>query len=89
MFNEFNFPIDLNFWQLLSELNDCSFWPNLSVLTIAWPQLYLTNINKIYSVFPPLFLTTAFNLPSKASHAARSFSWEIKFYSRRKFAFQS
>ena len=39
--------------------------------------------------FPPLFLTTAFNLPSKASHAARSFSWEIKFYSRRKFAFQS
>ena len=44
-------------------------------------------LNNIYSIFSPLFLTTAFNLPSKASHAARSFSWEIKFYSRRKFDF--
>ena len=36
------------------------------------PQLYLTNINNIYSIFPPLFLTTAFNLLSKLRmrHAA-------------------
>ena len=39
--------------------------------------------------FLALFLTTAFNLPSKALHTARSFSWKIKLYSRRKFAFQS
>ena len=51
--------------------------------------IILKNINNIYSIFPPLFLTTAFDLPSKALHAARSFSWEIKFYSRRKFAFHS
>ena len=49
--------------------------------------IILNNINNICSIFPPLFLTTAYNLPSKASHAARSFSWKLKFYSRRKFAF--
>ena len=51
--------------------------------------IILNNNNNIYSTFPPFFLTRAFNLSSEASHAARSFSWEIKFYSRRKFAFQS
>ena len=48
----------------------------------------LSKYQQIYSIFLPLFLTTAFNLPSKGSHAARWFSWETKFYSRRKFAFQ-
>ena len=39
--------------------------------------------------FSFLFLTTAFNLPSKASHEAFRFTWEIKFYFRRRFAFES
>ena len=51
--------------------------------------IILNKYQQHLSNFSSLVLTTAFNLPLKASHAARSFSWEIKFYSRRKFAFQS
>ena len=40
-------------------------------------------------MWPPLFLTTAFNLPSKASHAARSSFWGIKSHSCCNFLFKS
>ena len=41
-----------------------------------------TLIKSIYSIWPPLFLITDFNLPWKASQEACSTSWEIKAYSR-------
>ena len=60
---------------------------NLKILTCKWPQLYLTN-KHLFNLSSPVFNNRLQSTLESFAWDTQLF-WEMKFYSRRKFAVQS